>query len=264
MEAIREKLRELTKKEFIFITKSGDHSIKYALRLAKNLNKKTLLQDQGGWITYKQFCQKLKLEYKELTTDFGLIEPKSIEKFPEFLLLINSMPGYHALQDMKAIETACKKSSVLLINDASGSIGTEQAQFGDIVLGSFGKNKPINLCHGGFLATDSKEFFDFFSQSFEEYQLEQNIFEKEAERLGKKLKHWDNMHKKIIKDLQDFRIIHPFHKGINVIVAFSSSEEKEKLIKYCVTNGFEYVLCPKYIRVFEDAVSIEVKRVQSF
>jgi len=261
---IKQRLKELTKKKFVFLTKSGDHSIKYALRLVKELGRKVLLQDQGGWITYKQFCQKFKLDFEYLTTDFGIIEPSHLSKYPNTVLLANSMPGYHALQDMKNIETACKKNNILLINDASGSIGTKEAKIGDMVLGSFGKNKPINLEDGGFLATDHKEFFEFFSEKFEEYKISQKSFEKQAKKLKKKLNHWNRLRKKILKDLKDFRIIHPYNKGINVIVAFTDFEEREKLINYCNKEKYEYTLCPRQIRVLEDAVSIELKRIQSF
>ena len=52
-------------------------------------------------------------------------------------------------------------------------------------------------------------------------------------------------------------IISPGH---NVIVKFNTDEEKEKIINYCDKNELEYTLCPRYIRVEENAVSIEVKR----
>ena len=41
----------------------------------------------------------------------------------------------------------------------------------------------------------------------------------------------------------------------------NNDEEKDKIIKYCKENNYEYTLCPRYIRVNENAVSIEVKRL---
>ena len=49
---------------------------------------------------------------------------------------------------------------------------------------------------------------------------------------------------------------------MNVVVRFEDEEEKEQLINYCEEKGFEYVECPKYIRIEEDAISIELKRLQ--
>ena len=40
-------------------------------------------------------------------------------------------------------------------------------------------------------------------------------------------------------------------------------EEKGKIIKYCEENNLQYTICPRYIRVNCDAISIEVKRIQS-
>jgi len=56
-------------------------------------------------------------------------------------------------------------------------------------------------------------------------------------------------------------IIHKDSKGINVIIRFSSDTEKERLINYCDKNNLEHTLCPRYIRVNVDALSIEVKRL---
>jgi len=259
---IKEKISELTGKKNVFLTKSGDHSIKYILKLVKSLNKKVLLQDQGGWITYQQFCKKFNIEFEELLTDFGIIDPKYLDQHKEYVLLANSMPGYHALQNMKKLLEECQKNQILLVNDASGSIGTQQAMFGDIIFGSFGKNKPINLEDGGFIATDSSEYLDFFKKKYEEYKIDSTKFEKEAEKLSAKLKKWKNTRQKIIKDLEDLRIIHPYHDGINVIVAFSNDKEREKLINYCKQNNYEFRECPMQIRVLEKAISIEIKRIQ--
>ena len=65
---------------------------------------------------------------------------------------------------------------------------------------------------------------------------------------------------KIKKELAAYQVLHPEKKGINVVVAFSSSTEKAELVRYCETNKYEYTVCPRYIRVLREALSIEVKR----
>jgi len=60
--------------------------------------------------------------------------------------------------------------------------------------------------------------------------------------------------------LKDFKIIHAEEEGFNVVVRFKNDEEKEKILKYCEQKEYEYTICPRYIRVNENAVCIEVKR----
>ena len=57
------------------------------------------------------------------------------------------------------------------------------------------------------------------------------------------------------------KLIHPSMHGINIAVEFADETEKERVINYCNKNNIEYTICPRYIRVECDAVSIEVKRL---
>ena len=53
-------LQKLIKKQYILFTDRGNTSIKLALELMKVLKKKkNLIQDQGGWLTYKDFSKEL-------------------------------------------------------------------------------------------------------------------------------------------------------------------------------------------------------------
>ena len=64
-------LQGLLGKKKIFLTQSGDHSILYSLELAKKLGKeKVFIQDQGGWLTYRDYPKKLKMQKIELKTDY--------------------------------------------------------------------------------------------------------------------------------------------------------------------------------------------------
>ena len=57
-------------------------------------------------------------------------------------------------------------------------------------------------------------------------------------------------------------VFHPDKKGIVVIAEAKKDSDKKKLLEYCKRNELEYVECPKYIRVNEKAISIEVKRLE--
>lgn len=256
-------LKKLTNKENTKLVSRGNKAILYAMRIAKNLGKKrVLIQDQGGWITYKQFPEKLKMELIELKTDYGLIDADELKKKANknSVLLLNSLAGYFAEQDMKSIYNICIKKKCLLINDVSGSIGTKAAKFGDIIICSFGKDKPLNYGSGGLIAVKNKEWFKLTQIDENDFE---NSFYNKLLNLKARLSLLKKTNKKIKKDLKDYRILHRTKKGINVIVVFDDDKEKEKLINYCKTNKYEFTLCPRYIRVNENAISIEVKRINS-
>ncbi|RJQ17013.1 hypothetical protein C4573_03045 [Candidatus Woesearchaeota archaeon] len=260
MEAI-EHLQYLTKKKHIFFTKSGDHAILYVLKYLKTLNKTVLIQDQGGWITYEQYLKKLNIDYQMIKTHKGVINPDSIRMFshiPELAIMVNSMTGYYALQDMYSISKICKDQNVFLINDISGSIGLKEAEYGDICLGSFGNAKPIELREGGFIATSDEQLFAFL-QTLEQYYIDPALLKKELDRLKEKLIFFQLRKDKIKKELHDFEILEG--NGINVIVLFETEEQKNKITEYCNQHNFPFTVCPRNIRVMENAISIEVKKL---
>ena len=256
MDAIK-KLKELSGKDEIKLVESGDHAILSVLKFCKKQGKeRVLIQDQGGWMTYRDYPKKAGLEKVELKTDYGIIDfddlrSKADEKS---VLLVNSLNGYFSEQDMFEIAKICAEKNCLLVNDISGSIGLESGKIGDILLCSFGRDKPVNLHYGGCIAADSGDF----EGEFDDSKLDM-LNEKLNELFARQLR-WDGMHWKIKADLKDFDIIHKDKPGINVVVKFSNEDEKKKIIEYCDENKLAYTICPRYIRVNCDAVSIEVKR----
>ena len=244
---VKEQLQKYTGKENIYLVRRGNIAIREALRLFPD--KTILLADQGGWLTYDIYAKNS----QPIGTDSGIINPTDLEDYDkEYLLLVNSLAGYAFPQNMERLS----QHEYLLINDATGSIGTQNAKYGDIILGSFGKDKPVNLGEGAFIASDK------------ELNLQEDFnFEREGELLGlleklpERLKALTTISNKIKEDLKDYKIIHPEMKGINVIVAFDDEEEKQKIIQYCEKNNYPYTECPREIRVTRDAISIEVKRL---
>lgn len=261
MEEVIQMLKDLTGKKKVILTRRGNKSIKFALKaLAAAGKTKLFIQDQGGWLTYAQYAKDFGLGLIELKTDYGLIKVNKINDQIDnkSILLVNSMPGYFAFEDMKILLEISKKAGAVLINDASGSIGNENAKFGDIIVGSFGKWKPVNVEYGGFIATDGEYLGDMesvFSANFVE------ILVGKLKNLKKRIEFLKSKTKKVKLDLKDFEIIHKEHDGLNVVVKFKDDEEKEKILNYCEKNNLEYTICPRYIRVNENAVSIEVKRL---
>lgn len=268
------KLKKLTKHNCIELTSRGNTAIFAALYIARKwfldnykIKKKIVLYpDQGGWISYYKYPKMLELEPQKIKTDYGVIDLnylKNIIKKGNFDALIYSNPaGYFAHQPMKEIYDICK-DNCLVILDITGSIGTKLGDYADLMVASFGKWKPVNLNYGGFVSIKNKDVYEkareiFNTTSFDESYL--SLLLKKLENLPKRYELFDKINKKIKNDLKDFDIIHRNRKGINVIVKFKS--EKEKIINYCKNNNLEFTLCPRYIRVNEKAVSIEVKRLE--
>ena len=264
MQEAIQKIQELTGKKYIKLTQSGDHAIKHIIDLAANLQKdRIIIQDQGGWLTYKSYARKAGIIVLETKTDYGIIDIVDFEKkiTGNSLAIVNSLTGYFAEQPMEIISQKCKEKNCLLINDISGSVGMEAGKIGNILICSSGTYKPINLGYGGFIATNDEELFTLIQGNiFDEKQLQG--FLREIERLSSRREFFIKTSEKIKNDLKDFDIIHRESKGINVIVKFNSELEKKKIIKYCEENNYPYTLCPRYIRVLENAVSIEVKRLK--
>jgi len=261
-EECEQMLKNLVNKKHLLFVRRGNTAIKLSLLLAKSIGrKKILLQNQGGWITYPQYADKLKLEKIFLKTDYGIILPNSLVLFnDESALLFNSAPAYAYLQPADAIVKICKEKNILLINDCTGSIGTEAAKHGDIIFGSVGKLKPINLGHGAFIATNNQDFYKFLKENNSESSIDfENLYEK-LSNLDKRLNLLTALHKEIKQELKDFDIVHRKNNCINVIVKYSNEQEKKRLIKYCQDKELEYTECPRYIRINESAISIEVKR----
>lgn len=249
MQEVKNLLKNLVNKENIYLMDSCDNAIKEVLN---NLNKsKVIIPDQGGWLSYK------KLGNTKVKTNLALIDLNDLKEKADknSILLINSLAGYIALQDMEGIMNLCKKKGCTIVNDVSGSIGTKEATIGDIIVGSFSKWKPIDPGYGGFIASNIdlriKENFDLSKIKL----LKEKII-----NLDKRRKFLIEICKNIKKDLKNYNVIHKDKEGLVVVVKFNNEKEKNNIIKYCLENKLEYTTCPRYIRVNEDAISIEVKR----
>lgn len=255
---------------WVGLVASGDHAILEAFKHIKSQGISTIITlDQGGWLTYKPYAKKSGLDIIELTTDNGILNPSDLPTVTNAALIINSLPGYHAPQPMSRISDACTTKNILLINDASGSIGTPESTYGDIILGSFGKDKPVNAHYGGFITCETPIFiedsFDTQTPKITGTALDtlgkRELIEQHLEKLDSRLAFLHKTHNKIKTDLSDYDIIHPKLQGINVIIAYHSDKEKQDIEQYCAEHKYQVTYCPREIRILSPAISIEVKRL---
>lgn len=259
-------LRKLTGHEKIFLTQRGNKAILTAFKIFKNNeSNKILIPDQGGWITYSQYAKKLKFNIEILKTNYGVIDLNILKnELKNNNILIYSNPAaYYAEQPIKEIYEICKKNKTVVILDITGCIGSEfyHGNYADILVCSFGKWKPINVGYGGFISIDKNIVQGAYLNNLEFEGDYGELYEKLV-NLKKRYEFLEEINKKIKIELKDFNILHRDKKGINVVVKFDNELGKDKLIGYCENNNYEFVVCPKPIKVNEKAISIEVKRLE--
>ena len=269
-ENILKRIRVFTRHDYVKLTNSGNSAIFLAFHIAKKNGKKTILiPDQGGWLTYKTFPEMLGLGIKEVKTVYGVIDLKDLRRKAnkKSALIIASIAGYMVEQPLKDISRICKQTGCLFIEDAAGAIGHKElcnGHYSDIIVGSFGKWKPVDLEYGGFVSTNNKRLLDVDPELFMMFKFHERFCKELLERLDKveeRTAFLRNTCEKIKRELKEFDIIHREGRGLVVVVRFRDDSDKQKLIKYCKQNNYEYTMCPRYIRVLDNAISIEVKRL---
>ncbi|MGM5482060.1 MAG: hypothetical protein ACQESF_01225 [Nanobdellota archaeon] len=257
MDQAKKILKDLTGKRNIYLKGRGNYAIREALRLLQTDRKKLLIQDQGGWLRYLNYPGKYGFEVEKIKTNNGVIDLDSLKEssFDAAGILYEDPAGYIAQQPIKEIFDICSKNGCKVILDITGSIGYRAINgLADIIIASFGKGKPVNLAYGGMLASDNS------FELTEDFELDriQDLLDA-LKKLPKRQEFLRNKHNEIKAELSGYNIIQKDKEGINVVVGFDNQEEKEKIIKYCDAKGLPYTICPRYIRVMRDAISIEVK-----
>lgn len=247
---IKEKLKQLTGHNYVYLTSRGDAAIKEALKDCKQV----LIPEEGGWLSYK----KLPKSYVEVKCNNAKIDltdlKKKIETNQFDALLYQNPGGYFAEQPMKEIYEICDRRCKVIM-DVSGAIGTKlcDGRYAEIMVGSFGHWKLVEAGKGGFISSNKElnisEFDD--SEVLEKIKLALTNLSKKIEDLTKKKK-------QVISDLKNYNILFPGDLGFVVIVEGHSPE----VIDYCKKNQLEFTFCPRYIRVNKEAISIEIKRLK--
>lgn len=262
---IDQKLRKLTRHEHVHLTDRGNSAIFLAMHIAKKMNPRPdiLIPDQGGWFSYKGYPQFFGFNIVEVKTDYGVIDLQDLKKKAKnaSCFIFASFAGYFAEQPLRKIKTICKKAGCLMIEDASGAIGDTKlcnGKYSDMIVGSFGKWKPVECGYGGWISVKSKEYFDVAQEALSITKVHPQFYHE----IGPALK--NNKFKKLLalqnivkQELKDFEVLHRDSRGLNVVVKFDP-----KILTYCIGKKYPYVLCPSYIRVNEKAISIELKRLQ--
>ena len=264
-----EKIKRLTSHEFVEMTSSGNNSIFIALSA---IDGDIIVPDQGGWHGFKQIAKFLNKNVITLKTDLGIINPEYIDDLEikeNSALIFTSFAGYCGEQDTKKISEYCNDNDITTIEDASAGIGDAQhklgnGNFSDIILASTGSPKMINVGSGGFITTNSEEFFDRTKVPQKLSKTNEIIcsgIDSELDLVEKNLELTLNATEHLKNNIPN--VIHNDKRGVNVIIPHNNAKEISWNLKKSLTidkSGF-ITTCPNYNRVKQKAIAIEIKNL---
>ena len=261
------KIRDLTTKEHVKMTSSGNNSIFIALSA---ITGDIIIPDQGGWHGFKQIAKFLDKNIVTLKTDAGLINTDYLDELEiseGSALIFTSFAGYTAEQDIKSIVSYCKDNSITTIEDASAGIGDSENRLGcrsDIILASTGSPKIINVGSGGFIATDDDDVFKRTSLPQKLSKTTEIIcsgIDNEIDNVSKNLQVSLNATEHVKKHIPN--TLHTDKRGINVIIPHENSKSICWDLKKTLTTDKSGIIttCPNYNRVKQKAICIEIKNL---
>ena len=261
------KIRDLTTKEHVKMTSSGNNSIFIALSA---ITGDILIPDQGGWHGFKQIAKFLDRNIVTLKTDAGLINTDyldDLEISEGSALIFTSFAGYTAEQDIRSIVSYCKDNSITTIEDASAGIGDSENRLGcrsDIILASTGSPKIINVGSGGFIATNDDDVFKRTSLPQKLSKTTEIIcsgIDNEIDNVSKNLQVSLNATEHVKKHIPN--TLHADKRGINVIIPHENSKSICWDLKKTLTTDKSGIIttCPNYNRVKQKAICIEIKNL---
>ncbi len=267
---IIEQLKKLTGHSLVELTTRGNTAISAALSVVA-CGKKVLIPAEGGWLTYRTIPKKLGLEQVEVRCHDAVLDLKELYRLLETkefgALLYQNPAGYFAVQPMKEIYELCSLHNCFVVLDVSGGIGTElcDGQYADIIVGSFGTWKLVEAKGGGFLSSSNEKLWKgILEKGIEclEDAGQMDVIFTELGKLDERVGMLLGLRQKVVDDLLDLKldVVHPNDIGFVVVVRFDSEYEKSKIVDYCTVSGWEYTECPRYIRLNQKAISVELKR----
>ncbi|PIN76813.1 hypothetical protein COV17_00925 [Candidatus Woesearchaeota archaeon CG10_big_fil_rev_8_21_14_0_10_36_11] len=268
IDTVKTFIRRMTGHPHIEITSRGNTAIAAALS-AVPLDRKVCIPEEGGWLTYKTLPPEKGLRVLSVSCNDSRIDIKELRAKIETgvvgALLYQQPGGYFAEQPIEEIYRLCHSAGCLVIVDVSGAIGTPlcDPQYADILVGSFGRWKPVNAKVGGFVSCKNEKVWEKVSRGLKPLTDESVIarIHESFNELPNRVARLMLVRDKVLKDLSEFDIVYPYDSGFVVVVKYHSKEAKDAIIDYCKENSLEYTECPRYIRLNDKAISIEIKRL---
>jgi len=252
-EEAKKKLAQLTNKKDVFLVDSFETAISLLLNYLKDKKMRLLIPSSGSYIPKQELLEEtglaaMLLPINKITVD-DVVHEENI------IILASSMPAFAFHHDFSKILSFKKLNNIIIINDATGSIGNQVASVGDFIIGDFSK-QPLKVDSGAFIATN-EDFKTFFRKYFKvSIGFEDDVLFSLLVRLEDTRKRLIDKAQRIKKDLNRYDIQHKFSEGWNVLIK-ASGEEKETLIKYCKEHNYQYVMCPKQEYMMDEGICIK-------
>ena len=161
----QDKLTGMTNHKFSKLLSSGNAAIFTAMNA---IDGAIMIPDQGAWNGFKQIARFLNKDLIIVKTDNGLIKQEHLAEALNSssnmgALFLTSFAAYTAEQDISEISDFLHEKDIMLVEDASGAIGDDtlaDGKYSDIIIGSTGSPKIVNVEDGGFITTSNEEVID--------------------------------------------------------------------------------------------------------
>lgn len=241
-----------------------------------NCNCTVYIPEEGGWLTYEKYAVNLGMNVVKIKCSSAMIDIMDLRnKLSQGqegsqgnkIFIYHALGGYCAEQPVKDLYRVCQEHGCKVIMDVCGTFGTGlcNGEHADICLASFSKWKPVNYGQGGFISfkddklyRECKPLFSAFT-----FQGDYNELLGKIDEVEERIQFLTERRKEVVSDLEKFDILYPYSKhAIVVIISYKNDMDKLRIISYCTKCQLEYTECPREIRVMQDAVSIEVKRLE--
>lgn len=249
----RAKLRELSGMDYAQLLTRCNSAV---LMLVSSFGKRVAGPLDGGWMTYSQYTKAVGKRYMSVATDYGKLRVELFKHYmkPGDLFIYHALGAYAVEQDVKAIYDWCRENEVLVAMDVSGCLGTPLAdgRYCDIMFGSFGKWKPVNLGQGGFIASSMHQQWIKTVANASPFKGDETILCEQLDKLPEAYAQLKTMREDVTANLP-FEYVTSEYAG-TVLVKCSEDDIKPYV------GAYEYTVCPREIRVLKDCVSIELKR----
>ena len=280
-----EKLVNIVNHKYAKLVNSGNSAILSAMN---SIDGAILIPDQGAWNGFKQIVNFLNKNLITVKTNQGLVDldylNESIISSSEnsiidlddennkSALFLTSFAAYTAEQDIKEISDIIHKNNMVLVEDASGAIGDWENKlangtYSDIIIGSTGSPKIVNVEDGGFITTNDNSLFDKSRLLLKTNKASNitacgiyNELDFAQENLEKTIDSCLYLKEKIENET-GFEVFHKDKRGINVIIKTDDPKSLSyKLRQEFVLDSHGMITkCPNYNRLKEKAVALEIK-----
>ena len=282
-----EKLAGMTNHSYAKLVNSGNAAILSAMN---SIDGAILIPDQGAWNGFKQMAKFLNKDLITVKTNKGLIDLDNLneslisssennmidldDENNKSALFLTSFAAYTAEQDLKSICDFAHKNNILVVEDASGAIGDYEnglanGNYSDIIIGSTGSPKIVNVEDGGFITSNDEKLFEKSNLLLKTNKASNitacGIYNELDFAKGNLKKTVDACLylKESIEDKTDFKVFHKDERGINVIIEAEDPKSLSyKLRQELVLDSHGMITkCPNYNRLKEKAVAIEIKNL---